>query len=168
MLSLLSLFVAFVILTAYLIGILANHGVLKSISISDYWLKRPWKFMFELTMFICGASIIINGIFLQDRTVWLLIAGGIGIFMVGVFPKVQKNILIKALHYTFAISGFTLTGLSFWLSHGYWYITLAIAIAAVIAYVVPKKNKIWYLEVTLCYLLFIGLTTMAAMQLQCN
>jgi len=168
MLSLLSLFTAFVILTAYLIGILANHGVLKSISISDYWLKRPWKFMFELTMFICGISIIINGFFLLERTIWLLVVGGGGVFMVGLFPKVQKNIIIKTLHYIFAISGFTFTGLSFWLSHEYWFITLAIAIAALSAYIIPAKNKIWYIEVTLCYLLFIGLTIMASIHLQCN
>ncbi len=58
MLSLIGLFVAFVIITGYIIAILANYGVLKSISISDYSLSKPWKYTFELTMFISGASII--------------------------------------------------------------------------------------------------------------
>lgn len=167
LLPLLSMFLAFFTFTAYLLGIVSKYGVRKSILDSDYWTQKPWKGMFELTMTLCGASIIITGLLMKDNIIWMLVVGGAGIILVAVFSEFKKNLFIKIAHYVCAIGGFTHTGLSFLFSLNQWYFTLLIAIAVVLAYFIAKSNKLWYVEVVLSYLIFFGLFLNAAFSLHC-
>ncbi|MCU4158404.1 hypothetical protein J1N10_20700, partial [Carboxylicivirga sp. A043] len=53
-----SLFTAFIALVVYLTSIIAAHGIRKSISDSNYFLRKPYKLVFEIVMWVCGLAII--------------------------------------------------------------------------------------------------------------
>jgi hypothetical protein len=86
----------------------------------------------------------------------LVIWGGIGIFLVGIFSDFKKHILIQVAHYISAIGGFVLLGLSFYFSFGNLNYTIIIAISALITGAFAKK-RIWGLELTLAVEVFAGL-----------
>jgi len=151
-----SLIIAFNSLVVYLTSIIAIHGIRKSISDSNYFLKKPFKLMFELVMWICGITIILTGIFIKANPDWLVISGGIGIFLVGIFSDFKKHIIIQIAHYISAIGGFALLGLSFYFSFGNLNYTIIIAVSAIITGAFANK-RIWSLELTLAVEVFAGL-----------
>jgi len=155
-----SLFTAFISLVVYLTSIIAVHGIRKSISDSNYFLQKPYKLVFEIVMWICGLAIIVTGIFIKGNPDWMVIAGGSGIFMVGVFSDFKRNLIIRIAHYFFAIGGFTLLGLSYHFSFGYINYTILIGISALFASAFADK-RIWCLELTLSAEIFIGLFYLA-------
>lgn len=155
-----SLFTAFISLVVYLTAIVSAHGIRKSISDTNYFLKKPYKLVFEIVMWICGLAIIITGLFIKETADWWIIGGGIGIFLVGVFSDFKRNIFIKIAHYTSAIGGFTLLGLSYYFSFGHINYTIIIAISALIASAFADK-RIWCLELTMAAEIFIGLFYLA-------
>ena len=151
-----SLIIAINSLVVYLTSIIAIHGIRKSISDSNYFLKKPFKLMFELVMWICGIAIILTGIFIKGNPDWMLISGGIGIFLVGVFSDFKLHPLIRIAHYISAIGGFILLGLSFYFSFGNLNYTIIIAVSALITGAFAKK-RIWGLELTLSAEVFAGI-----------
>ena len=151
-----SLSIAFISLVVYLTSIIAVHGIRKSISDSNYFLQKPFKLMFELVMWICGASIIITGIFIKSSPEWIIILGGVGIFLVGIFSDFKRSIYLKIAHYVSAIGGFTLLGLSYYYSFGNLSFTLIVAISSLISGAFAKK-RIWALELTMSAEIFAGL-----------
>lgn len=155
-----SLFTAFISLVVYLTAIVSAHGIRKSISDTNYFLKKPYKLVFEIVMWICGLAIIITGLFIKETADWWIVGGGIGIFLVGVFSDFKRNIFIKIAHYTSAIGGFTLLGLSYYFSFGHINYTIIIAISALIASAFADK-RIWCLELTMAAEIFIGLFYLA-------
>ena len=155
-----SLFTAFIALVVYLTSIIAVHGIRKSISDSNYFLKKPFKLVFEIVMWVCGLAIIITGLFIKESADWWVIGGGIGIFLVGVFSDFKRNIFIRIAHYLFAIGGFTLLGLSFFYSFDHLVYTIIIAFSALIASAFADK-RIWCLELTMAAEVFAGLFYLA-------
>jgi hypothetical protein len=155
-----SLFLGFISLVVYLTSIIAIHGIRKSISDSNYFLKKPFKLMFELVMWICGIAIILTGIFIKGTPGWLVISGGIGIFLVGVFSDFKLHPLIRMGHYVCAIGGFVLLGLSFYFGFGNLNYTIIIAISAIITGAFANK-RIWGLELTMSTQIFAGLFYLA-------
>ncbi len=151
-----SLFTAFISLLVYLTAIVSAHGIRKSISDTNYFLRKPYKLVFEIVMWICGLAIIITGLFIKETADWWIVGGGIGIFLVGVFSDFKRNIFIKIAHYTSAIDGFTLLGLSYYFSFGHINYTIIIAISALIASAFADK-RIWCLKLTMATEIFIGL-----------
>lgn len=151
-----SLIIALNSLVVYLTSIIAIHGIRKSISDSNYFLRKPFKLMFELVMWICGIAIILTGIFIKNTPDWLVIWGGIGIFLVGIFSDFKKHILIQVAHYISAIGGFTLLGLSFYFSFGNLNYTIIIAVSVIITGAFAKK-RIWGLELTMAAEIFAGI-----------
>lgn len=151
-----SLFTAFIALVVYLTSIIAVHGIRKSISDSNYFLKKPFKLVFEIVMWVCGLAIIITGLFIKESADWWVIGGGIGIFLVGVFSDFKRNIYIRIAHYLSAIGGFTLLGLSFFYSFDHLVYTIIIALSALIASAFADK-RIWCLELTMAAEVFAGL-----------
>nr|WP_319401843.1 hypothetical protein [uncultured Carboxylicivirga sp.] len=151
-----SLLVGFIALCLYLQVIVSEFGIRKSISDSNYFLKKPFKLMFELVMWICGLSIITTGIFLKDTPQWWIIGGGIGIFGVGIFSDFKRNLFLRISHYTSAISGFAMLGLSFWLNLNSFRYSAIIAVSALLAGLLGRK-RIWCLELTMSIEVFIGL-----------
>lgn len=151
-----SLIIALNSLIVYLTSIIAIHGIRKSISDSNYFLKKPFKLMFELVMWICGIAIILTGIFIKANPDWLVISGGIGIFLVGVFSDFKLHPLIRMGHYVSSIGGFVLLGLSFYFSFGNLNYTIIIAISALITGAFAKR-RIWGLELTIAAEIFVGL-----------
>lgn len=145
--------VALVSLSIYLLGAFRN-GVPKSISDSDYLRKKPFKYTFELTMYICGASIISFG-------TWSFIVSGVGFILVGVFSDFKRNKFFHVMHYIGAIGGFILLTFSF-IYLGWWFYTVLIAVVATLFGLIPylKGSKYWicYLEIAIAYTAFIGLT----------
>ena len=155
-----SLFAAFIALVVYLTSIIAVHGIRKSISDSNYFLRKPFKLVFEIVMWICGLAIIVTGLFIKESADWWVISGGIGIFLVGVFSDFKRNSLIRFAHYFSATSGFTLLGLSFFYSFDSIQYTIIIAVSALIASVFADK-RIWCLELTMAAEVFAGLFYLA-------
>ena len=148
-----SLFTAFIALVVYLTSIIAVHGIRKSISDSNYFLRKPYKLVFEIVMWICGLAIIITGLFIKESADWWIVGGGIGIFLVGIFSDFKRNIFIRIAHYFSAIGGFTPLGLSYYFSFGNIEYTLIIALSALIASGFADK-RIWCFRITsynVCY-----------------
>lgn len=112
--------------------------------------------MFELVMWICGIVIILTGIFIKGTPDWMVISGGIGIFLVGVFSDFKLHPLIMIAHYISAIGGFILLGLSFYFSFGNLNYTIIIATSTLITGAFAKK-RLWALELTLSAEVFAGL-----------
>ncbi len=155
-----SLFTAFISLVVYLTAIVAAHGIRKSISDTNYFLKKPYKLVFEIVMWICGIAIIITGAFIKGTPDWMIILGGLGIFLVGVFSDFKRNLFLRIAHYFSAIGGFSLLGLSYHFSFGYINYTIIIAISALFASAFANK-RIWCLELTMAAEIFIGLFYLA-------
>ncbi|MCK5343293.1 MAG: hypothetical protein KAR20_07805 [Candidatus Heimdallarchaeota archaeon] len=150
-----SLFTAFISLVVYLTSIIAVHGIRKSISDSNYFLRKPFKLVFEIVMWICGTAIIITGVFIKASPDWIIISGGIGIFLVGIFSDFKRNLSIRIAHYVSAIGGFILLGLSYYLSFGNLHYTIIIALSAFISGVFADK-RLWCLELTMATEIFAG------------
>jgi hypothetical protein len=155
-----SLFIAFISLVVYLTSIIAVHGIRKSISDSNYFLRKPFKLVFEIVMWICGSSIILTGIFIKTSPDWIIISGGIGIFFVGVFSDFKRNLFIRIAHYVSAIGGFALLGLSYYLSFDNLGYTIIVAVSALISGVFANK-RLWGLELTMSTQIFAGLFYLA-------
>jgi len=151
-----SLFIAFISLVVYLTAIVAVHGIRKSISDTNYFLQKPYKLVFEIVMWLCGSAIIITGVFIKQSPDWMVIAGGIGIFLVGVFSDFKRNLFIRIAHYTAAIGGFTLLGLSQYFSFGSINFTITIGISALFASALADE-RLWCLELVLAGEIFAGL-----------
>ena len=151
-----SLFTAFISLVVYVTSIIAVHGIRKSISDSNYFLQKPYKLVFEIVMWICGLAIIITGIFIKGSPDWIIIAGGLGIFLVGVFSDFKRNLAFRIAHYTFAIGGFILLGLCYYFSFGNINYTIIIGLSALFASALADK-RLWCLELTLSAEIFVGL-----------
>ena len=56
--TILLLVAAFIIITGYVIGIAGKWKSRKSISDSDYWLTKPWKWLFEAVLLACSGALI--------------------------------------------------------------------------------------------------------------
>lgn len=151
-----SMLIAFIALCVYLQVIIAEFGIRRSISDSNYFLKKPFKLMFEVVMWLCGLAIIITGNFMKDYPLWWVMGGGIGIFLVGIFSDFKRSMFLKIAHYLSAISGFVMLGLSFWFDFGNLLYTALIAIAAIIAWETGRE-RIWCLELTMSLMVFGGL-----------
>ena len=151
-----SLFIAFSSLIVYITSIIAVHGIRKSISDSNYFLQKPFKLVFEIVMWLCGTAVIITGVFINGSPEWIIIGGGTGIFLVGVFSDFKRNLFFRIAHYFSAIGGFTLLGLSHYFSFGNINYTIVIALSAVLASTLANK-RLWGLELVLAGEIFAGL-----------
>lgn len=143
---------AFVSLSLYLLGAFKD-GIPKSISDSDYLRKKPFKYTFELTMYICGTSIMMFNS-------WIHIVAGIGFILVGLFSDFKRNVFFKIMHYLGAIGGFVALAFSF-MYFGWWWYPIIMLVSAILFGYIPYKSesKYWicYLEIALAYMAFIGL-----------
>ena len=155
-----SLFTAFIALVVYLTSIIAVHGIRKSISDTNYFLRKPYKLVFEIVMWICGLAIVTTGLFIKASVDWWVIGGGIGIFLVGIFSDFKRNIYIRIAHYVSAIGGFTLLALSFGLGFDSMEYMVIIGLSALITTSFADQ-RIWYLELTMSALVFAGLFYLA-------
>ncbi len=155
-----SLFIALLSLVVYLTSIIAIYGIRKSISDSNYFLRKPFKLVFEIVMWTCGLAIIITGLFMKGTPDYWIIGGGTGIFLVGVFSDFKRNIFFRIAHYISAIGGFFLLGLSYYLSFGRMDFTIIVAASALIASAFAKK-RIWCLELAMSAEIFAGLFYLA-------
>lgn len=144
---------AFIIFAAYIISVIACFGIPSSISDSDYLLRKPWRYTFELVMFICGSALVIDAVYAYADVNALLLGGGIGIAMVGIFSEFKKNILHKILHYFSAAAGFTLSAASFILNDQP-YATCAILGGGLLVYLSTRTNKLWWAELSLSLSLY--------------
>ena len=155
-----SLFTAFIALVVYLTSIIAVHGIRKSISDTNYFLRKPYKLVFEIVMWICGLAIVITGFYIKESTDWWVVGGGIGIFLVGIFSDFKRNIYIKIAHYVSAVGGFALLGLSFGLGFDNMGYTVIVGLSALISSAFAEK-RIWYLELIMAAEVFAGLFYLA-------
>jgi hydrogenase-4 membrane subunit HyfE len=149
------LFLAFISLVIYLTSIIAVHGIRKSISDSNYFLEKPFRLVFELVMWTCGLAIIQTGLLIRPSIEWLVVSGGTGIFLVGVFSDFKRNRFFRFAHYVSAIGGFVLLGLSFWIDFGYLEYTILVALSAAVSGIFAKK-RLWCLELTMAAEVFAG------------
>lgn len=155
-----SLFIAFIALVVYLTSIIAVHGIRKSISDSNYFLHKPFKLVFELVMWVCGIALILTGIFINPSPEWIIVSGGVCIFLVGVFSDFKRNLFLRIAHYTSAIGGFILLGLSYYLCFDNTEYTIIVAVSALCSGIFADK-RLWCLELTMSAEIFAGLFYLA-------
>ncbi len=149
--------IAFAVFNFYIIGVVSRYGVRKSISDSDYFMEKPWKWLFEFTMFISGISVALTG---EAENNLVMLIGGICLFFVGIFSDFKRSKFMKVIHVTVAILGLGLSILS--LLPTYWYFVLGIIISLFLIIWWTFKNKkekviIWNIEIILSYGIFISL-----------
>lgn len=146
---------AFSLVTAYVIGVRKYNLV--SISQSDYKLQKM-KFLFEVVMVVGGLSVIFSsGLTDNDWAKYFLIAGGILLGGVGVFPAYRKNKFNETMHVICAIGGFFFTWLGIFVMS--WMLGALILVALIIALAITKgdRNNVLTLELVLIYGIFISL-----------
>jgi hypothetical protein len=147
--------IAFPLFTAYLLGIVSRYGVLNSISSSQYFLRKDYKWAFRLLMFLCGSTIVVTGLDLEN--LFFIIGGGL-IFCVGLFATYKRSKIVNILHVSCALGGFAMVVIGF-----YSYLILLIPTLLIIGYTAWVNSRhsiyvhIWNLEVVTSYLIFIDL-----------
>jgi hypothetical protein len=155
LLLIIALPISVIVLSYYIIRIAGKHKALMSISNSDYWLVKPWKWTFEAVMFITGFSIMFISLYLKEKTMITLFISGIGIFGVGIFARYEKNIFFKIAHNICAVVGYGTFIASFKIDfNNWWFIGVQAVIALwVYLYSIDKEKGIliWNLEVSLLY-----------------
>ncbi len=152
---------AVMLISFYLIRIAGKHKALKSISESNYWLKKPWRWLFEAMMFAVGLSVLFVGLNLRADPIKLLIIAGAGIFGVGVFSRYKANKFIQYTHILCAYAGYGAAALSIWLTFDCWWGAAFQLVSAGAAILISKKKEkdviTWNVEVFLLYSIFMVL-----------
>lgn len=158
--TLIPLIIAFITFTGYLFLIIKKIGLQKSISFSDEVFEKPYKFFFELTMFICGGCMAWYGDSVCSIPIFL---GGVLIFCIGLFPLGDRPKWVKIPHMFFAISGYSILflGVLFDLYGAidnqifYCFVILITIIALII--INKAKKPITGIEVMLSYTIFLSI-----------
>lgn len=153
---------ALAIISFYLIRVAANHSKVKSISDSDYVVEKPWRWTFEVVMFITGTALIYVALALKNEPLYILWVSGICNIGVGIFSRFKDSQFNKIAHYVCAYATFISIGLSIAIEFEQWMLFVFEIFAAVFAVVINRAdiNKIWRLETLLIYLHFIILETL--------
>lgn len=151
--DILLILVPFITFTGYISFIIKKFGVQKSISFSDIIVNKPYKWFFEITMFICGISLLLFGYL--NNILLLSISGGL-IFCVGLFPLGDRPKWVYYPHMLFAILGFVIGIFSFWINRGLFEIPSITAVISGIVLLLARK-KLWGVEVAVSYGIFMGL-----------
>lgn len=151
--NLLILLLAFMLINLYIIGIAGKYKSRKSISDSDYWLTKPWKWLFEAIIGICALALFYTGYVNNIPLMWI---GSIGIALVAVFSRFKKNNAFLFMHMLGAIGGFVLIALSFWINLGLWQATVSIGLMTFGVWGLTKNsnNTTWNVEISLIYSIF--------------
>lgn len=154
--TILLLVAAFIIITGYVIGIAGKWKARKSISDSDYWLTKPWKWLFEAVLLSCSGALVWTSIYLDAMFMFI---GSIFIGMVAPFARFKASEFMRWSHMVFAFGGFGLLVLSFGLDFGRWDLTILNVAILLSTYFLTRKNKsvIWNIEIALIYSLFFSL-----------
>lgn len=150
------LLLGFSIFLGYCITVKIRHKKVSSISESDYLNKKPFRFMFELNMFISGVTLTYCGWFLPGKSP-LLMLGGLLVFGVGLFPEFKKSLFEKIMHYFTAVGGFMICGFSFWVDFNFWYLSAFIASFTILTLVLPLKDKIFWVEIVSASTIFLSI-----------
>jgi hypothetical protein len=79
MLTILALPLAVLIITFYVLNIAGQHKALKSISESNYWLKHPYKWVFEAVMISVGICVTYLAFNLREKVVITYLISGISV-----------------------------------------------------------------------------------------
>lgn len=150
------LVIGYSLILSYIVGIAGKYSARKSISDSDYFLTKPWKWVFEFVVASCSAAL---GYAAYALSAPFMLAGSAGILMVAIFSRFKKNNLNLWGHMIGAFGGFSLITTSFWVDLGGWYISLSIALITGLIWLITKSNKslTWNVEIALIYSIFGGL-----------
>jgi hypothetical protein len=142
--------------TTYISFIVANYGILPSISHSWYELKQSQKSFFWMFTTLIGISMMMY----QGSGFPFFFISGVGMTMVGTAAAFEDEVLINRIHYIGAIFGILGAFAGIIYQAGLIY-PLYIAIVGSIAfYFIDRKNIIWWAEIWAVVGLLIGLYTM--------
>lgn len=139
------LITAILIITLYISIITIKYGIQKSISFSDVVAEKPYKWFFEITMYVCGIML-----FIYAKYMIFLKIGSVLIFMIGLFPLGQTPKWVRKPHFIIAVSAFIFCLLSIYLDLNKIYPLLIIVLSSITGYFV-FKNKIWAIEIIIIY-----------------
>lgn len=132
----------FGLLNFYIVQALANHKKLKSISITDKYLKKPWKWTFNALMMVSGWVISYSGFVLFEENCYRLIIAGMLIGNVGIFADYTKNKFYLYAHIISATAGITLFVLSI-LKFDSWYLIGVPIIVALLTWKYSRKKYVF-------------------------
>ncbi len=140
--DLILLLISAIIFISYLIYILVNFGVQKSISMSYYKLTKKYKLIF--LGFVWGFALPL-GILISGQYNILLLSIGL-IMIVGITPNIVEYEAVNTVHLFGAFGGILTAMSSLWIEFDLPFVVLA---ALFVAGVIFKsvKNYIWWIEV---------------------
>lgn len=135
-----SLFILMVtVFLSYVGFIWIKYGVQKSISESYYVLPEDENFLFVAFTWLFAFPAMIIG-----HSTLMLLAGG-GIVFVGA-AAAMHTFPTRLVHMIGAIGGMVLGGIAMVVQFHMWYLIPAILVAMLIAYLLDKKNLMWWSE----------------------
>ena len=140
------LYLATINMLGYLLFVVWQYGKQKSISDSDYMHNNILRGWFESSLVFASIALYTIGFY-----------SGAGFIVVAIFSNFKKNRFNKVMHNLGAYGGFIGYIVELVL-HGYWWMSLIIAIITLLVYCFNKfnQNKIFIIEVSLIYMMFIS------------
>lgn len=140
----------FLVFTGYVIKVVLDAGVLKSISESFYHLEPKKRWIFTLSMWGFAIPVLIVG----DTP--LMFFAGAGICFVGAAAAFKGDDMTMKVHVVGAVSGVALSMASLWLDFHMWYFPVSFCICAILLFL-TVKNYTWWIEILAFYLVLIAL-----------
>ena len=127
---------------AYVSFIWSKYGILKSISESYYKLPRKWNWLFVAFCWLFAfPAMILGGSYL------MMFAAG-GIVFVGA-AAAMHTFPTRAVHLTGAIGGMILACIAMVVQYHMWYMTVGVAVLALLALLLDKKRAMWWTELAI-------------------
>lgn len=134
--------------TAYVVVISIKYGILRSISISYYYLKKRW--IFTIIFWIYALSMMVAG-----SNPWIFGAGAF-ICFVGAAANIKDGDITRKVHIVGATGGIILGTLWLFISN-YWYLGLIVMLSAWWLIGEQKKNHTFWIEIISYYVIALGI-----------
>jgi len=135
-------FLMVTVFIAYVSFIWSKYGILKSISESYYKLPRKWNWLFVAFCWLFAfPAMILGGSYL------MMFAAG-GIVFVGA-AAAMHTFPTRAVHLTGAIGGMILACIAMVVQYHMWYMTVGVAVLALLALLLDKKRAMWWTELAI-------------------
>ena len=127
---------------SYVTFIWTKYGIQKSISESYYVLPKKWNWLFVAFCWLFAfPAMIIGGSYL------MMFAAG-GIVFVGA-AAAMHTFPTRTVHMIGAIGGMILACLAMIIQYHMWYMTVGVAVLALLALLLDKKRAMWWTELAI-------------------
>lgn len=141
--EMLSLLMAFILLSSYNFFVLIVVGLLPSISESYYEVKN--KFIFQWVLFLFPL-LILNSV-IDHITTYLFPIACFGLLLVPVAPNFKDKGLFKITHFTGAFIGIVFGYIGLWVEFGLWEpLLISLVLIGILYLIIKRKNLFYWVE----------------------